>query len=55
MEWSVMTVVGPLLFALVLLWAMAHNRRSRAERRRTEAATRERRAEEDAAQKARKG
>ncbi len=52
MEWAIMTVVGPILLALVLLWAMANNRRSRAEKRRTEEATRERRAEEDAASKA---
>jgi len=54
MEWSLMTIVGPLLFMAVLLWAMTHNRRSRAEKRRTEEATRQRRAEEDADQKARK-
>lgn len=54
MEWSLMTIVGPILFALVLLWAMTHNRRSRAEKRSTEEATRERYAEEDAEQKARK-
>lgn len=52
MEWGIMTVVGPILFALVLLWAIAHNRRSRAEKQRTEEATRQRRAEEDAAGKA---
>lgn len=52
MEWAIMTVVGPILLALVLLWAMANNRRSRAEKRRTEEVTRERRAEEDAASKA---
>jgi hypothetical protein len=53
MEWSLMTIVGPILFAVVLLWAMTHNRRSRAEKQRTEEATRQRRAEEDADQKAR--
>ena len=53
MEWSLMTIVGPILFIAVLLWAMAHNRRTRAEKQRTEEATRQRRAEEDADQKAR--
>ncbi|WP_326914891.1 hypothetical protein [Sphingopyxis chilensis] len=51
MEWSLMTIAGPILFAVVLLWLMAHNRRSRAEKRWTEEATRRRRAEEDADQK----
>jgi hypothetical protein len=53
MEWSLMTIVGPILFAVVLLWATTHNRRSRGEKQRTEEATRQRRAEEDADQKAR--
>lgn len=55
MEWSLMTIVGPILFAAVLLWVMAHNRQTRAEKRRTEEATRLRRAEEEADQKAREG
>ncbi|MHA4835807.1 hypothetical protein [Sphingopyxis sp. MSC1_008] len=55
MEWGLMTVVGPVAFALVLAWAMLHNRRSAAEKRRTEEATRIRREEEDAAQKASEG
>lgn len=53
MEWGLMTIVGPILFVLVLAWAMLNNRRSAAEKRRTEEATRMRRAEEDADQKAR--
>jgi hypothetical protein len=52
MEWGLMTVMGPVIFALVLAWAMIHNRRSAAEKRRTEEATRMRREEEDAEQKA---
>lgn len=53
MEWGLLTIVGPILFALVLGWAMINNRRSAAEKRWTEEATRMRRAEEDADQKAR--
>ncbi|WP_432769977.1 MAG: hypothetical protein HEQ22_04310 [Sphingopyxis sp.] len=55
MEWTLITVIGPILFALVLGWAMLHNRRSRAEIRRTEEATRLRREEEDREAKAREG
>ncbi|QCB55711.1 hypothetical protein E5675_15550 [Sphingopyxis sp. PAMC25046] len=55
MEWTLMTIVGPILLALVLIWAMLNNRRSRAEKERTEEATRIRRAEEDAASKASQG
>lgn len=39
--WGIMTIVGPILLGLVLLWALLHNRRSRAEKARTERATRE--------------
>lgn len=53
MEWGLMTIVGPILFLLVLGWVMLNNRQSAAEKRRTEEATRLRRAEEDAAEKAR--
>jgi len=53
MQWSLITIVGPILFAIVLIWAIANNRRSRAEERRTEEATRIRRAQEDADSKAR--
>lgn len=48
-----MTIAGPVLLALVLAWAMFNNRRSTAEKQRTEDATRMRRAEEDAAEQAR--
>ena len=53
MEWTLMTIVGPILLAAVLAWAMLGNRRSRAEERRTEEATRIRREQEDRDQKAR--
>lgn len=46
MEWSLLTILGPILLLIVLGWAMLHNRRSRAEKRLTEAATRMRREEE---------
>ena len=53
MEWGFMTILGPILLAAVLAWAMLNNRRSRAEERRTEEATRIRREQEDRDQKAR--
>lgn len=55
MEWTLMTILGPILLAAGLAWAMLHNRRSRAEERRTEEATRIRREQEDRDQKAREG
>ena len=53
MEWGFMTILGPILLAAVLAWAMINNRRSRAEKQRTEEATRIRREQEDRDQKAR--
>jgi hypothetical protein len=53
MEWGFMTILGPILLAAVLAWAMLNNRRSRAEKQRTEEATRIRREQEDRDQKAR--
>ncbi len=53
MEWTLITILGPILFAVVLVWAMLNNRRSRAEKQRTEDATRIRREQEDRDQKAR--
>ena len=53
MEWTLMTIVGPILLAAMLAWAMLNNRRSRAEKQRTEEATRIRREQEDRDQKAR--
>lgn len=55
MEWSLITIVGPILLAAVLIWAIMNNRRSRAAERRTEEATRIRRAQEDADSKASEG
>jgi len=37
----IMTIAGPMLLGAVLLWAMAHNRTSKAEKQRTEEATRQ--------------
>ncbi|HEY0445956.1 MAG TPA: hypothetical protein VGD19_05835 [Allosphingosinicella sp.] len=50
LNWGIMTIVGPLLLAVVLAWAMLRNRKSRPEEiERTERATRELYKEEDAA------
>ena len=38
-NWSLLTIVGPALLAVVLLWALLRNRTSRAQRDRTEEAT----------------
>ena len=38
--WGLLTVVGPILLAAVVLWAVLNNRRSRGEKRQTEEATR---------------
>lgn len=51
--WGVMTIVGPILLGLALIYAiLANRRRSAADRRRTEEATRELYREEDRAEKA---
>ena len=39
--WSVMTILGPIVLAAVLLWAILHNRTSKRRKDRTEDATRE--------------
>lgn len=39
--WSVMTILGPIVLAAVLLWAILHNRTSKRQKQRTEEATRE--------------
>lgn len=39
--WGVMTVLGPVVLAAVLLWAVLHNRTSKRRKRETEEATRE--------------
>jgi type II secretory pathway pseudopilin PulG len=39
--WSLITIVGPIVLALVLLWAMLRNRAQRRGTHRTERATRD--------------
>ena len=39
--WGVMTVVGPILLAAVIIWAILNNRRSPRDEAHTEAATRQ--------------
>jgi hypothetical protein len=38
--WGLLTVIGPIVLGVVILWAILHNRTSRAEDARTEEATR---------------
>ena len=38
-DWTLLTIVGPALLAVVILWAVLKNRASRAGRARTEEAT----------------
>lgn len=38
--WGVMTILGPIVLAAVILWAILHNRTSKQQERRTEEATR---------------
>ena len=38
--WGVMTILGPIVLAAVLLWAILHNRTSKRQKDRTEDATR---------------
>jgi hypothetical protein len=38
-DWTLLTIVGPALLAVVILWAVLKNRASRGERARTEEAT----------------
>jgi type II secretory pathway pseudopilin PulG len=40
-NWAIINIVGPLLLAAVLLWALLRNRRSRRDVDRTEQATRD--------------
>jgi hypothetical protein len=37
--WAIATVVGPILLGAILLWAILHNRTTKAQERRTEEAT----------------
>jgi hypothetical protein len=54
--WGMMTVVGPIIIIAVLMWAMLRNRTlTRAEKERSEQATRELYEESDRASKARDG
>lgn len=39
--WGVMTILGPIVLAAVILWAILHNRTSKQQERRTEEATRQ--------------
>jgi hypothetical protein len=43
--WGVMTILGPILLALAILWALANNRRTRAEKDASERAVHEQKAE----------
>ena len=47
-NWSLLTIVGPALLVVVILWALLKNRASRADRDRTEEATRRLYREEEA-------
>ena len=49
--WGFVVVIGPILLAAAIGWAMLHNRQSRRQFRRTEQATRDLYREEDAANK----
>ena len=40
-SWGIINIVGPLLLAAVLLWALLRNRKSKADVDRSEQATRE--------------
>lgn len=50
---GLMVVVGPILLAIAIIWAILHNRGSRRDIARTEAATRERYDQQDREDKAR--
>jgi hypothetical protein len=50
---GIMVIVGPILLALAIAWAMFRNRGSRRDIERTEAATRERYEKQDREDKAR--
>jgi hypothetical protein len=40
-QWGLLTIIGPIVLAAAILWAMLHNRGSKREVERTEEATRE--------------
>ena len=50
--WGVVVIVGPILLAAAVIWAIFNNRQSRAGERRTEAATNKLYKEQDAEDKA---
>jgi hypothetical protein len=50
-NWSIMTIVGPLLLAAVLLWALMRNRKDRADSHGPDEATRRAYDEEEAARR----
>ena len=50
--WGVVVIVGPILLAAAIIWAMLNNRQSRSAERRTEAATSDLYKEQDAKDKA---
>jgi hypothetical protein len=37
--WGVMTIIGPIVLVIAIVWAMRNNRMSREEKRRSEQAT----------------
>jgi cytochrome c-type biogenesis protein CcmH/NrfF len=49
---TLMVILGPLVLIVAIAWAMMRNRRTRSEEARTEAATRENYARQDAEDKA---
>lgn len=49
--WGIMTIIGPVLLAAVLLWALLRNRSARGDVDRTEAGTRDLYREEEAARR----
>ncbi len=51
LNWSIITIVGPLLLALVLAWAFLRNRKDRADTHGPDAATRRVYDEEEAARR----
>ncbi len=50
--WSMITILGPVVFGIVLLWVLLNNRRTAGEKARTEAATKANYVEEDKQTKA---
>jgi hypothetical protein len=47
-NWTLLTIIGPALLAVVILWALLRNRASKSSRDRTERATHELYREEEA-------